>query len=103
MKEDLKKDIAVLGCEEFTLGFELAGVSKTFNPEDFQKKIKALMSRDDLGIVIVEDKDLKKLPGRIREDVDSSVDPIVISLSHDSESERLQQKIKKAIGADITQ
>lgn len=103
MQEDRKKEIAAVGSEEFTLGFELAGVSKTFNPEDYTQKIQELTDRDDLGIVIVDEKDLQDIPARIRRNVEESVEPVVVALSEEAESERLQEKIKRAIGADITQ
>ncbi|MFB6114987.1 MAG: V-type ATP synthase subunit F [Candidatus Nanohalobium sp.] len=103
MQEDRKKEIAAVGSEEFTLGFELAGVNKTFNPDDYTQKIQELTDRDDLGIVIVDEKDLEQIPARIRRNVEESVDPVVVALSEEAESERLQEKIKRAIGADITQ
>lgn len=102
MEEQRKKEIAAVGSEDFTLGFELAGVKKVFNPEDYRKKIQELTDRDDLGIVIVEDSDLEELPARIRRNIEESVDPVVVALSEEAESERLQDKIKRAIGADIT-
>ena len=103
MDEQRKKEIAAIGSEEFTLGFELAGVKNVFNPDDYAEKIQELTDRDDLGIVIVEDSDLEQIPARIRRDVEESVDPVVVALSEEAESERLQEKIKRAIGADITQ
>ena len=102
MNQEKKREIAIIGEEGFTLGFKLAGVRKTFNPEDYQKKIQELVERDDLGILVAEEKDLEELPKRIRNQVESSVEPVVVSLSETAESERLQEKIKKAIGADIT-
>jgi V/A-type H+-transporting ATPase subunit F len=102
MEEDKKKEIAVIGNEKFTLGFRLAGVSKTYNPENYQEKIQELVKRDDIGILVADEKDLQELPKRIRGQVESSVEPVIVSLSETAESERLQEKIKKAIGADIT-
>lgn len=103
MEKQRKKEIAAIGSEEFTLGFELAGVKKVFNPENYTEKIQELTEREDLGIVIVEESDLEKIPARIRRDVEESVEPVVVALSEEAESERLQDKIKRAIGADITQ
>ena len=102
MNQEKKKNIAVIGGEEFTLGFELAGISKTYNPENYTEKIQELVKRDDLGILVAEEQDMKELPKRAREQVDTSVEPVVVTLSETAESERMQEKIKKAIGADIT-
>jgi V/A-type H+-transporting ATPase subunit F len=102
MEEEKKREIAVIGDEEFTLGFRLAGVTKTFNPENYQERIQEIVERDDIGILVAEETDLDGLPKRIRNQVEDSVEPVIVSLSETAESERLQEKIKKAIGADIT-
>ncbi|MFB6203022.1 MAG: V-type ATP synthase subunit F [Candidatus Nanohaloarchaea archaeon] len=97
-----KKDIAVIGESQFTLGFRLAGVNEVHDLENFQETVEDLIERDDLGIVIARQEDLDRLPERTRRDAESSVDPVLVPLSEQAESERLQEKIKKAIGADIT-
>lgn len=102
VEDEEKKNIAVIGDSDFTLGFELAGVQKTFGTENYREKIEELLDRDDLGILIVNEDDLENLPARVRNKAGSNVDPVVVSLSESAESERLQEKIKKAIGADIT-
>lgn len=97
-----KRNLAVIGDQDFTLGFQLAGVQKVFEKGDYQKKIQELTSREDIGILVVKEEDLQDLPKRIRKDISNSVDPVVVPLSEEAESERLQEKIKKAIGADVT-
>ncbi|WP_414837517.1 V-type ATP synthase subunit F [Candidatus Nanosalina sp. VS9-1] len=100
---DDRKSIAVIGDSDFTTGFKLAGIKKTFDTENYRDTIEELIDRDDIGILVAEESDLEKLPKRARNTVESSVDPVVVALSETAESERLQEKIKKAIGADITQ
>lgn len=102
LEEQDKKRIAVIGDSDFRLGFKLAGVKKTFDIENYQEKIQEIIDRDDIGILIVDEDDLSLLTKRVRNNVESSVDPVVVALSEEAESERLQDKIKKAIGADIT-
>ncbi|MFB6116605.1 MAG: V-type ATP synthase subunit F [Candidatus Nanosalina sp.] len=94
--------IAVIGDSDLRLGFKLAGVQETFTKENYEEKIENIMDREDIGILITEEKDMSKLSKRTRQEVDSSVNPVVVPLSEEAESERLQEKIKKAIGADIT-
>jgi V/A-type H+-transporting ATPase subunit F len=101
-REESKKRIAVIGDSDFRLGFELAGVQKSFDSENYNEKIQELLEREDIGILVAEEEDLEDLPNRVLQQVESSVDPVVVSLSETAESERLQEKIKKAIGADIT-
>lgn len=102
MDRESKKEIAVVGSEEFTLGFRLAGVTEIHDRSEYEETIQELVSRDDLGIVIAESGDLEELPDRTRRKVEESVDPVVVPLSEKAESERLNEKIRTVIGADIT-
>ena len=109
MEENInKKKIAVIGKKEFTLGFELAGIQKTYNhnnQEEYKEQIQELITNTDeeIGILIVNEKDLEETSKRIQQEVNQSVDPVTVILSEEGENQRLQEKIKKAIGADITQ
>lgn len=102
MNEEEKKKIAVVGRSEFTLGFRLAGVQKIYGRDNYRENIEELLDADDVGIVVMEEDGLDDLPKRIQNEVERSVDPVFVPLSETSESERLNEKIKRAIGADIT-
>ena len=102
VEEGKKKEIAVIGDRDFTLGFKLAGVRETFEPENYGEKIEKLIERDDFAIVVAKEEDVKQLPGRKRNRVEESVDPVVVELSKTAESSNLQEKIRKVIGADIS-
>ncbi len=102
MEEDKKKEIAVVGSEKFTLGFRLAGIQKTYTPEDIDAKMEELLENPELGIIITEEELIQKARKKTRQKIEESVDPVIIGLSEQAESQRLKQKIKTAIGADIT-
>jgi len=102
MDKEQKKEIAVIGSEEFTLGFRLAGIKKSYVPEKFDDKIAECLEEEELGIIITEERLITDSSRKTQNLIETSVDPIVIGLSEEAESERLQQKIKRAIGADIT-
>jgi len=102
MEEQKKKEIAVVGDEKFTLGFRLAGIQKTYTPSNNDEKLEELLETPELGIIITEERIIQETSKKIRQRIEASVDPVVIGLSEQAESERLQQKIKAAIGADIT-
>lgn len=102
--EDIdRKSIAAIGSEEFTLGFRLAGVQKVYGKENYQEDIQQLLERDDLGIIVAEQNDLEELPGRIRNRVEESVDPVVVALSEEGEATGLNDKIKRVIGVDLSE
>lgn len=100
--EGRKKEIAVIGRRDFNVGFELAGVREIYDETDYKEDIQELVERDDIGIIVTERDLLEDLPGRIQEQVESSVDPVVVPLSQDAESSNLQEQIRKVIGADIS-
>lgn len=105
MKEDKKKSIAVIGDEELTLGFQLAGVQKAYEPEsleDYREKIVELLETEDIGIVVAEQSDVQQLPDRIRVRVEESVDPVVVALSEDTGISGLEEKIQNVIGINIS-
>ena len=102
-----KKKIGVIGSKEFTLGFELAGVQETFptkSTEEYREKITQIIKekQEEIGILVANKEDVAELPKRIQNNVNQSVDPVTVILSEDGESQHLQEKIKKAIGADIS-
>lgn len=102
MKEKKKKQIAAIGSEEFTLGFEIAGVKETYGKENYQENIEKLLEDEEVGIVVAESSDIDELPGRLKKRVDESVEPVVVKLSETPNTEELGNKIKRAIGIDIT-
>lgn len=102
MDDNKKKEIAVIGSEEFRLGFRLAGIKKTYSSENFEETMQELLQKPNLGILVTEEKAIQEASKKIQNQIEGSVDPVVIGLSEEAESERLQEKIKKAIGADIT-
>jgi len=62
-------EIAVVGTPEFTLGFQLAGISTLYNPEGEEERIKVfrdLLNSKDVGIVVVDSAVLASLPDRLR-------------------------------------
>lgn len=103
IEETKKKSIAVIGQEEFTIGFRLAGVQKVFGKENYRERIQELIGREDIGIVVAEGRDIKELPDRIKKKVEASVDPVVVTLSEETESSKLQDKIQRVIGIDLSE
>ena len=94
--------IAVIGGNEFNVGFQLAGIKDVIessnNPFNDLKNIK---QRKDIGIVVVDEKMMEKLEPYQRFEVEASVDPVFITLSTKVEQDSLKRLIKKSIGVDL--
>ncbi|MBI88128.1 MAG: V-type ATP synthase subunit F [Euryarchaeota archaeon] len=95
--------IAVVGQLEFTLGFQLAGVENLFNPSDDDEMaeiIRSLLSQTEVGVVVVDNLDLARLPERLRLQISESVTPTVLGIGT-QEDNTLRESIKSALGVDL--
>jgi V/A-type H+-transporting ATPase subunit F len=103
----MSEEIAVVGSPEFTTGFRLAGVRTFANvPQDGKEEqldeaVREVMDDDDVGIVVMHDDDLDALSRDTRADVETSVEPVVVTLGGGAGSSGLREQIKRAIGIDL--
>jgi V/A-type H+-transporting ATPase subunit F len=103
----MSQEIAVVGSPEFTTGFRLAGVRKFENVPDDQKEteldgaVSRVLEDDDVGIVVMHDEDLDYLSRQVRQEVETSVEPTMVSIGGGAGSGGLRDKIKRAIGIDL--
>ncbi len=94
-------DIAVIGSDEFTLGFRLAGVRRVFIADEtnYQDKMQEAMSDANVGILAVNAEDLQYLPANFKTRVMESIQPVVVPVGGDQSD--LREKVKKVIGVDL--
>jgi V/A-type H+-transporting ATPase subunit F len=103
----MSQEIAVVGSPEFTTGFRLAGVRRFENvleddkPEELDDAVVTVLEDDEVGIVVMYDGDIEHLSRDVREDVEQSVEPVVVTLGGGTGSGNLRQQIKRAIGIDL--
>ncbi len=102
----MSKKIAVVGSPSFTTGFRLAGVDEfrevrdEDKPDDLDAAVEDVLGDSDAGIVVMHQDDLDHLSRTVREAVETSVDPTVVTLGGEGEGQ-LREKIKQAIGIDL--
>ncbi len=94
--------IAVIGSNRFVLGFKLAGVRMTVDAPsaEYQSKLESLLTSPDVGILVVNDEDVDKLPAGLKRRLGDSVRPVVIPVGKKGE-EDIRERIKRAIGIDL--
>jgi len=103
----MSQEIAVVGSPEFTTGFRLAGVRRFANvpeadkPAELDDAVEEVFEDDDVGIVVMHDDDLDHLSRGVREDVETSVEPVLVTLGGGTGSGGLREQIKRAIGIDL--
>ena len=111
----------MIGNDEFTIGFRLAGIKKIItvanntvannsnnnnnnNNNNKYKHTELLTALGDksIGVLVLERDYILTLPERIREKVEDSIQPVCVVLSQDRSGEDdLRRKVKKSIGLDV--
>ena len=103
----MSQEIAVVGSPEFTTGFRLAGVRKFADIPDNEKEeqldgaVREMLEDEGVGIVVMHDDDVERLSRDVRSDVETSVEPVVVTLGGEGGSDGLREQIKRAIGIDL--
>ena len=104
----MSQEIAVVGSPEFTTGFRLAGVREFENVPDDEKEealddaVMRVLEDDGVGIVVMHEGDLEHLSRNVRSDVETSVEPVVVTIgSGGGGGSGLRDQIKRAIGIDL--
>jgi V/A-type H+-transporting ATPase subunit F len=94
-------EIAVVGSEEFVVGFRLAGIRKVYGvtPDRLLETIVKVMDEPEVGILAVHQDDLQKLPPQLRAKMMESVDPVVILVG--LEEGDMRDKVRRAMGIDL--
>lgn len=94
-------EIAVIGSEDFVLGFRLAGLRHVFvsTPENYGEVMKKAMSDPNIGILAADGKDIDMLPSNVRTKVLDSIQPVVVPVGRGETD--LREKVKRAIGVDL--
>ena len=103
----MSEEIAVVGSPDFTTGFRLAGVRRFENvPDDakderLDEAVTSVLDDEGVGIVVMHDEDAEHLSRTVRQRVETSVEPVVVTLGGGTGSGNLRQQIKRAIGIDL--
>ena len=96
-------EIGVVGSHEFTLGFQLAGVTRLYHPsseKEMSSTIKDLLEDSSVGIIVMDNADLAQLSDRLREQIAESITPTVLGIGT-QEDNTLRESIKSALGVDL--
>ncbi len=94
-------DFAVIGSEEFVMGFRLAGVKYVYavGPEEYESKLLELITNRSIGILAVDSEDISHVSSSARKKALDSISPVVVQVG--GEEGDLREKVKSAIGVDL--
>lgn len=94
-------EIAVLGSEDFVLGFRLAGVKQIHvaAPAEFEDRLLQLLEKSTIGVLAISSSCLDDLSAATRKKALESIAPVVVPVGR--EEGDLREKVKRAIGVDL--
>jgi V/A-type H+-transporting ATPase subunit F len=97
-------EIAVIGNSEFILGFRLAGVRKTYaaeNDEVLVQHINTILADGEVGILVLNSRDMARVPRRLQATLENSVKPTVIAIGGEEGGLSMRDRIKRSVGVDL--
>jgi V/A-type H+-transporting ATPase subunit F len=97
-------EIAVIGNSEFVLGFRLAGIRKTYAADNDEKRneyITSVLQDVQVGILVLNNSDMEKIPRRLRTTLENSVRPTVIAIGAEEGGLTMRERIKRSVGVDL--
>jgi V/A-type H+-transporting ATPase subunit F len=97
-------EIAVIGNSEFILGFRLAGIRKTYPADNDEKLIQFITEALDdaeIGILVLNSRDMERVPRRLQVTLENSVKPTVIAIGGEEGGASMREKIKRSVGVDL--
>jgi V/A-type H+/Na+-transporting ATPase subunit F len=95
--------LAVIGSQQFTLGFRLAGIRRIWDvasEDELEKAVAEARRDDDVAILVMETADVRRLTPRTRSELVASVRPTMVAVGRE-EDNTLREKIKQAVGVDL--
>jgi V/A-type H+-transporting ATPase subunit F len=96
-------DIVVVGEEDFTIGFRLAGVKRSIYAhyaDEYEKALDRLLTDETAGIVIVPHHIMHELSSSLRRRIEETTQPVVFPLGEKKNID-IKNQIIKVVGVDL--
>lgn len=104
--------VVVVGKKDMAVGFSLAGVNEVFTPEDdyeAKKRLDKLLQSTDIGVILLSESIAEGISEHLQQKKKRKDDvyPVIVEIPDkegplEGKEDPLQDKIKRAVGIDIT-
>ncbi|HNY88213.1 MAG TPA: V-type ATP synthase subunit F [Methanoregulaceae archaeon] len=97
-------EIAVVGSSDFVLGFRLSGIRRTYAAESDEKLaeyITRILDDGTIGILVLQSRDMNRIPRRLQTTLENSVKPTVIAIGGEEGGMSMRERIKRSVGVDL--
>ena len=101
-------EVVVIGEQNTITGFSLAGVKRTYLPDEGKENLKNILAEDGLGVLILTERFAEDNRKSIEDHQSSKrVTPIIVEVPDvtgpiEREIDPIRELIRRAIGADIS-
>ena len=101
-------EVVVIGEQNTITGFSLAGVKRTYLPDEGKENLKDILSEDGLGVLILTERFAEDNRKAIEVHQSSKrVTPIIVEVPDvtgpiEREVDPIRELIRRAIGADVS-
>ena len=101
-------EVVVVGEQNTITGFSLAGVKRTYLPDEGKENLKDILSEDGLGVLILTERFAEDNRKAIEDHQSSKrVTPIIVEVPDvtgpiEREVDPIRELIRRAIGADVS-
>lgn len=97
-------EIAVIGNDDFTTGFALAGVRHAFTAENsLDEKVEEALKFPEIGVLVVEEEQFNALNVKTKKMLEKLVKPVLVLVSDRGKETDLRDLIKRSLGVDLWQ
>ncbi len=95
-------ELAVVGREDFVLGFRFVGIRKAYGVglDRLEEKIEEVLRDKDVAVLVLHTDDMEELSVGLRRRLGSVARPVIIAVGKHQE-EDLRAKVRRAIGVDL--
>lgn len=95
-------EMAVVGEEDFVLGFRLVGIRKAYgtSQDKMEETIEQVLDDKDVGVLVLHTDDMDHMSAHMKRRLGTAARPVVIAVGR-KEEEDLRAKVRRAIGVDL--
>ncbi len=96
--------LAVIGDQEFGLGFRLAGIRDIYEISDTKEAentVEKILDDRSIGIVVIQQNIFDNLSVSLKREIEERTEPTFVKVGGEMGIEELKEKIRRAIGVDL--
>jgi V/A-type H+-transporting ATPase subunit F len=71
------------------------------SPEKLTEQVTRILDDDTVGILVLQSRDMNRIPRRLQATLENSVKPTVIAVGGEEGGMSMRERIKRSVGVDL--